>query len=86
MGPAGHGKSMLAKAATQLLPDLERSEILEVNKIYSARGELSENQLILTRPYQEVSNGVSEAALFGGGTPIRPGLISAAHRGILFLD
>lgn len=86
VGPAGHGKSMLAKAATQLLPDLERSEILEVNKIYSARGELSENQLILTRPYQEVSNGVSEAALFGGGTPIRPGLISAAHRGILFFD
>lgn len=86
VGPAGHGKSMLAQAATQLLPDLERTELLEVNKIYSARGELSANELILTRPYQEVSNGVTEAALFGGGTPIRPGLISAAHRGILFFD
>lgn len=86
VGPAGHGKSMLAQAATQLLPDLERSELLEVNKVYSARGELSDNQLILTRPYQEVSNGVTEAALFGGGSPIRPGLISAAHRGILFFD
>lgn len=86
VGPAGHGKSMLAKAATQLLPELEKSELLEVNKIYSARGELSENELILTRPYQEVSNGVTEAALFGGGVNIRPGLISAAHRGILFFD
>ncbi len=86
VGPAGHGKSMLAQAATQLLPDLERTELLEVNKIYSARGELSANELILTRPYQEVSNGVTEAALFGGGTPVRPGLISAAHRGILFFD
>lgn len=86
IGPAGHGKSMLAQAATRLLPGLERTELLEVNKIYSARGELSANELILTRPYHEVSNGVTEAALFGGGTPIRPGLISAAHRGILFFD
>lgn len=86
VGPAGQGKSMLARAATQLLPELEKSELLEVNKIYSARGELSANELILTRPYQEVSNGVTEAALFGGGVPIRPGLISAAHRGILFFD
>jgi len=86
VGPAGGGKSMLAKAATQLLPELESAEVLEVNKIYSARGELSQNELVLTRPYQEVSNGVTEAALFGGGTSIRPGLISAAHRGILFFD
>lgn len=86
VGPAGHGKSMLALAATQLLPKLEPSELLEVNKIYSARGELSDNQLILSRPYQEVSNGVTDAALFGGGTSVRPGLISAAHRGVLFFD
>lgn len=89
MGPAGQGKSMLAKAATRLLPDLEASELLEVNKIYSARGELKANELVLERPYQEASNTVTEAALFGGGTGvsgIRPGLISAAHRGILFFD
>lgn len=86
VGPAGQGKSMLARAATQLLPELEKSELLEVNKVYSARGELAANELLLTRPYQEVSNSVTEAALFGGGVPIRPGLISAAHRGILFFD
>jgi magnesium chelatase family protein len=86
VGPAGQGKSMLAKAATKLLPDLELDEILEVNKVYSARGELAANELILCRPYQEASNSVTEAALFGGGTSIRPGLISAAHRGILFFD
>jgi magnesium chelatase family protein len=77
---------MLAKAATKLLPELEKDEILEVNKVYSARGELAANELILSRPYQEASNSVTEAALFGGGTHIRPGLISAAHRGILFFD
>jgi magnesium chelatase family protein len=86
VGPAGHGKSMLAQAATQLLPALDRRELLEVNKIYSARGELAANELVLTRPYQEASNSITEAALFGGGANIRPGLISAAHRGILFFD
>ena len=89
LGPAGQGKSMLAKAATRLLPDLASEELLEVNKIYSARGELDANELILHRPYQAVSNSVTEAALFGGGSAgssVRPGLISAAHRGILFFD
>ena len=89
LGPAGQGKSMLAKAATKLLPELAKEELLEVNKIYSARGELETNELILHRPYQEVSNNVTEAALFGGGNAgasVRPGLISAAHRGVLFFD
>jgi magnesium chelatase family protein len=90
VGPAGQGKSMLAKAATKLLPELEAHELLEVNKIYSARGELEANELLLERPFQEVSSTITEAALFGGGgngnTTLRPGLISAAHRGILFFD
>jgi magnesium chelatase family protein len=89
MGPAGQGKSMLAKAAVSLLPALEREELLEVNKVYSARGELAANELVVARPYQEASNTITEAALFGGGgsaSTVRPGLISAAHRGILFFD
>ncbi len=84
VGPAGQGKSMLAKAATRLLPDLEAHELLEVNKIYSARGELEANELVLERPFQEVSSTITEAALFGGGgnggASLRPCLISAAHR------
>jgi magnesium chelatase family protein len=89
LGPAGQGKSMLAKAAASLLPNLEREELLEVNKVYSARGELAANELVLARPYQEASNTITEAALFGGGgsaSTVRPGLISAAHRGVLFFD
>lgn len=89
LGPPGQGKTMLAQAATKLLPDLSDDELLEVNKIYSARGELRANELVVTRPYQEVSNTASEAALFGSAAASdspRPGLISAAHRGIAFFD
>lgn len=89
LGPPGQGKTMLAQAATRLLPGLSDNELLEVNKVYSARGELQSNELVLTRPYQEISNTVTEAALFGSAATAdspRPGLISAAHRGIAFFD
>lgn len=85
VGPPGQGKTMLAHAATDLLPELSADEMFDVNKIYSARGVLSENELVLKRPFIEISN-VTPAALFGGGRPPRPGLISAAHKGILFFD
>lgn len=87
VGPPGQGKGMLAQAAVNLLPDLHRDEMYELNKIYSAAGELGENEVILNRPFQEVSNA-TRRALFGGGhaRDARPGLISMAHKGILLFD
>lgn len=86
IGPPGQGKGMLSCAATKLLPDLSREEIFEINKIYSAKGLLNENEVIITRPYREVNKQTSEAALFGGGTPPVPGELSLAHRGLLLFD
>jgi magnesium chelatase family protein len=87
VGPPGQGKTMLAKAATALLPDLNKSEILDVNKIYSAAGILAGNEIVQKRPYQEIQNTATTAAVFGAGRPYpRPGLVSLAHRGILFFD
>ncbi len=57
---------MLSTAATKLLPDLSSEEIFEINKIYSAKGLLGENEVIVSRPYREVNKQTSEAALFGG--------------------
>jgi magnesium chelatase family protein len=86
LGPPGQGKSMLAQAATKLLPELSHDEMFEVNKIYSAKGELKGNEVLLDRPFQEVTR-VTEAALFGGGTrPPLPGLVSLAHTGVLLFD
>ena len=86
IGPPGQGKSMLSTAATKLLPDLSSEEIFEINKIYSAKGLLNENEVIISRPYREVNKQTSEAALFGGGTPPVPGELSLAHRGLLLFD
>ena len=86
LGPPGQGKSMLAQAATKLLPTLSHAEMFGVNKIYSAKGELKGNEVILDRPFQEVTR-VTEAALFGGGSrPPLPGLVSLAHTGVLLFD
>ena len=86
VGPPGQGKSMLSKASTQLLPDMTHGEMFDVNKIYSAKGELEGNEIIIDRPFQQASN-VTEAALFGGGVrPPVPGLVSLAHNGILLFD
>jgi Predicted ATPase with chaperone activity len=87
VGPPGQGKTMLAQAATKLLPDLNIDEWLEINKIYSAKGELKSNELIRERPYKEAQNNTTVAALIGGGSrPPLPGLVSLAHKGILFFD
>lgn len=87
VGPPGQGKSMLAKAAIDLLPDMSLGEIFEVNKIYSARGDLSNDEIIEKRPLQEVSCNITEQALFGGISKfLKPGLVSLAHNGILLFD
>ncbi|MDP2167724.1 MAG: ATP-binding protein [Thermodesulfovibrionales bacterium] len=87
LGPPGQGKTMLAQAALGLLPDMTQEEMLEVNKIYSTKGELKGSELVLRRPFQEASGRITEAALMGGGRgfPL-PGLVSLSHRGILFFD
>ncbi len=78
---------MLAKAATGLLPDLTQVEMLEVNKIYSAAGQLAGNEVVLNRPYQQVQNNATTAAVFGSGRPLpRPGLVSLGHTGVLFFE
>jgi magnesium chelatase family protein len=86
-GPPGGGKSLLAKSLPSILPRLNFTESLEVTKIYSVAGLLSENQtLINSRPFRSPHHVSSEVALIGGGNPPRPGEITLAHRGVLFLD
>lgn len=86
-GPPGGGKSLLAKALPSILPDLNFQEALEVTKIYSVAGLLGEQQTMVNmRPFRAPHHIASEASLLGGGTPLRPGEITLAHRGVLFLD
>ncbi len=86
-GPPGTGKSILAKALPSIMPELSFEESLEVTKIYSVAGDLSENNpLILKRPFRSPHHTASEVALIGGGSPPRPGEITLSHRGVLFLD
>ena len=86
-GPPGGGKSLLAKALPSILPSLNFQEALEVTKIYSVAGMLKENQtMVSARPFRAPHHIASEASLLGGGTPLRPGEITLAHRGVLFLD
>jgi magnesium chelatase family protein len=87
LGPPGAGKTLLAKAIPSLLPSLSFEEILELTKIYSVAGLLpKEKPLINFRPFRAPHHTCSEVALIGGGNPLRPGEITLAHRGVLFLD
>ena len=87
IGPPGAGKTLLAKAIPSILPSLSFEEALEVTKIYSITGILpQEKPLINLPPFRAPHHASSEAALIGGGNPPRPGEITLAHRGVLFLD
>ncbi len=87
LGPAGTGKTMMAKALPGVLPPLEVEEAIEITRIYSAAGLLLPGQgLVTTRPVRTPHHTASSSAIVGGGVIPRPGEISLAHRGILFLD
>lgn len=86
-GPPGSGKTLLARALAGILPRLSQAESLEVTKIHSVAGLISREQpLVKQRAFRSPHHTASAVALVGGGTFIRPGEISLAHRGVLFLD
>ncbi len=87
LGPPGSGKTAIAKRIPSILPPLTLEESLELTMIYSVAGQLdSQNPLKTERPFREVHQAVTQTALMGGGIYPRPGEISFAHKGVLFLD
>jgi len=86
IGPPGAGKSMLAQRLVGLMPPMDAREALEVSMIQSVAGDLADGTLTCTRPFRDPHHSASVAALVGGGVGAKPGEVSLAHNGVLFLD